>query len=134
MPASIRQARVSSESQKEIVSFNVLEYANSKAKALLVNIALLVETLASSLLPASVLRWPEILGLDAFEPIVFLLRFAKACVKRVVAIGANRLEKGSPSRGFDAPKLVHSRDLEAFWSFHIPFIGHSGQSARRRSV
>jgi hypothetical protein len=42
-----------------------------KSKALLVNIALLVETLASSLLPASALRWPEILGLDAFEPLVF---------------------------------------------------------------
>jgi hypothetical protein len=94
------------------------------------NIALLVETVALCLSPASALRWPEILGLDAFEPLVF----AKACVNRAAAIGANRLEKGSPSRGFDAPKLVHSRGLEAFWSFHIPVIGHSGQSARRRSV
>ncbi len=35
------------------------------------NIALLVETLASSRLPASALRWPEILGLNALKPILF---------------------------------------------------------------
>jgi hypothetical protein len=41
-----------------------------KSKALLDNIALLVETLASSRLPASALGWPEIFGLDALHPLV----------------------------------------------------------------
>jgi hypothetical protein len=50
------------------------------------------------------------------------MRSSRSCSQRHASSGQRQSgqidwKKGSPSRDFDFPKLVHSRGLEAFWSF-----------------